>query len=242
MSNLRQKLFLSARWENLVLITYCIQPEILNPYLPEGLELDILNQKAFISLVAFDFFDTKVKGLKIPFHVNFPEINLRFYVKNIKNRGVVFISELVPRFFIAHTANVLYNENYKSVKMTSLVEKNTKIFVKHEIYYERENYKISIVGENKPYLPSNDSREHFFKEHEWGFGKSRKGNTLMYHVEHPFWQIYPIKKYSLDFDFGKVYGKEWEFLNSEKPYNITLAEGSAVKVFSPQILESGTIN
>lgn len=85
-------------------------------------------------------------------------------------------------------------------------------------------------------MPSKDSLEHFFKEHQWGFGLSKKGSTLVYRVEHPFWQIYPVKKYFLDLDFGILYGKSWEFLNSEKPFNITLAAGSEIKVFPPHPL------
>ncbi len=235
MGNQNQKIFLSAKWENLALITYGIPPEILLQYMPKGLEPDTISGKAFISLVAFDFFETKVKSVKIPFHVNFPEINLRFYVRHKEKRGVVFIRELVPKFFIAHIANILYNENYKSIKMSSSVEKNEKIIVEHKIRAEGRKFMMSIEGENKPYMPSKDSLEHFFKEHEWGFGISKKGRTLVYRVEHPFWQVYPVKKYSLDLDFGKVYGKNWEFLNSEKPFNITLAAGSEIKVFSPQL-------
>jgi hypothetical protein len=120
--------------------------------------------------------------------------------------------------------------------MSSSVEKNEKIIVKHKICIEGRKFMISIEGENKPYMLSKGSLEHFFKEHQWGFGISKKGSTLIYRVEHPFWEIYPVKKYSLDLDFGRVYGKNWEFLNSQKPFNITLAAGSDIKVFSPQLL------
>lgn len=236
----KQKPFLSARWENLVLITYCIRPEILKPFLPHELKPDTVNNQAFVSLVAFDFFDTKVKGIKIPFYVNFPEINLRFYARANDKRGVVFIRELVPKFFIAHTANILYKENYRKVKMKSSAEINEMIHVKHKIYFGGKIYSITVEGENKPYLPSKDSLEHFFKEHEWGFGQLKKGGTVIYRVEHPYWNIYPVKNYFFDFDFGKIYGNEWEFLNSLKPFNITLAAGSAVKVFPPKKLDSGT--
>lgn len=205
-------------------------------YMPAGLEPDTISGKAFVSLVAFDFLNTKVISVKIPFHVNFPEINLRFYAKSKEKRGVVFISELVPKFFIARIANMLYNENYKSIKMSSSVEINEKIIVEHKICIEGRKFKLSIEGENKPYMPSKDSLEHFFKEHQWGFGLSKKGSTLVYRVEHPFWQIYPVKKYFLDLDFGILYGKSWEFLNSEKPFNITLAAGSEIKVFPPHPL------
>src|SRR4030095_306783 len=106
-----KKVFLSARWENLIIISYKIDPSLLEPYMPPDLEVDTIDGNAFISLVAFDFLDTKVKGMKVPFHVNFPEINLRFYVKNKEKRGVVFIREFVPRTVIAFFANAFFNEN-----------------------------------------------------------------------------------------------------------------------------------
>jgi uncharacterized protein YqjF (DUF2071 family) len=163
---MKPKLFLRARWKNLILITYSINPKLLESFMPKGLEADTINNNAFVSLVAFDFLDTKVKGVKVPFHVNFPEINLRFYVKTKEKRGVVFIRELVPRFFIAKIAKLLFNENYKSIKMTNQVEKNGMVKVKHSGYFEGRKFEISVEGENNPYLPSADSLEHIFKEHE----------------------------------------------------------------------------
>ncbi len=53
----------------------------------------------------------------------------------------------------------------------------------------------------------------------------------MYRVEHPVWKVYPLIKYSTDFDFGVIYGKKWEVLNGKQPYNVTFARGSEVKVF-----------
>lgn len=240
MSTGKQKLFLQARWENLCLFTYSVSPDVLGPYLPDSLKADTINNKAFLSLVAFDFIDTKVKGIKIPFHVNFPEINLRFYVRNNEKRGVVFIREFVPRYFISLFANMLYNENYESIKMKSRIIVNNERKVNHEITIGGKNFSIKLTAENKPYMPSEASLEHFFKEHEWGFAKSKSGETLIYRVEHPNWVVFPVKNYALNFDFGRIYGENWNFLNNEKPFNITLALGSEIKVFSPQKLQSGT--
>lgn len=232
-----RKVFLTARWENLIIISYKVKPEILESYMSRGLEADTIDGNAFVSLVAFSFFDTKVKGLKIPFHVNFPEINLRFYVKNNEKRGVVFIKEFVPKSLIAFFANLLYNENYKSIPMENHSEKKGNVFLNHTIRLKGKEYQINIEAENKPYLPSRDSTEHFFKEHEWGFGTSKKGEPMIYRVEHPFWEVYPIIKYENNFDFGEIYGRKWESLNKEDPYNITLARGSAVKVYDGDILK-----
>lgn len=225
------KVFLTAKWHDLVLITYDVDPEMLLPHIPPGLVPDTINDRAFVSLVAFDFLDTKVKGIKIPFHVNFPEINLRLYVKNKEKRGVVFIREFVPKAVIPLIANTLFNENYKAIKMISSVCKNGAIFLNHTINLYGKKYEINLEADNKPYMPTVDSTEHFFKEHEWGFGTSRDGKPLRYKVEHPFWDIFPVRKFQHNFDFGAIYGKKWDFLNEKEPYNVTFAVGSDVKVF-----------
>ncbi len=232
-----QKAFFTARWENLVLVTYKVDPGFLSQFMPPGLEADTIEGSAFISLVAFDFLDTKVKGIKFPFHVNFPEINLRFYVKSMDKRGVVFIREFVPKTIIPLIANTLYKENYKCIPMKSSIEKNGRILLNHTIEFAHKEYQINIEAENKPYLPSADSIEHFFKEHEWGFGTSGKKRLLTYRVEHPFWEVYPIRKFEHNFDFVEIYGEKWEFLNLESPFNVTFAKGSEIKVYGAEITD-----
>jgi uncharacterized protein len=231
------KIFLTARWENLILVTFKIKPEMLEPYLPRGLEPDTIDGNAFVSLVAFDFHDTKVKDIKIPFHVNFPEINLRAYVKNKDKRGVIFIREFVPKFFISLVANTIYNEKYKSAVMESRTEINGSLLLSHTIKHKGKEHSVNLEADNKPYIPPVDSTEHFFKEHEWGFGTNRRGKALMYRVEHPFWEVYPIIKFDYNIDFGVLYGTKWESLNNESPYNITLAKGSQIKVFGGSIVK-----
>ena len=227
------KPFLTAEWRRLILLTYAIDPSLLIPHLPKGLELDMRDGRAFVSFVAFDFLNTKVKGIPFPFHINFPEINLRFYVKRGETRGVCFIKELVPRRMIALIANKLYNEPYEYTPMTSKsrLEKGQWI-VEHQFDYGGQSHRVCFIAEDKPYFPPEDSTEFFFKEHEWGFGTSHQQKLLQYRVEHPIWRIYPLEtRFDLDIDFGLVYGKKWSFLNTQIPFNIMLAEGSGVKVF-----------
>ena len=233
------KPFLTAQWRKLIILTYAVDPSLLEDYLPMGLSLDSLrNNKAFVSFVAFDFLNTRVRGIPIPFHVNFPEVNLRFYVRHTKadgsiERGVVFIKELVPRYCIAQVANKIYNEPYDTAQMESETHyEGNQIHVQHEFRYQGQKHKLKFIAENEPYLPQEGSTEHFFKEHEWGFGLNKRGKLLKYRVEHPAWKIYPIRKrFLFQVDFGSLYGQEWQFLNTKIPYNILLAEGSPIKVF-----------
>src|SRR5215472_15308603 len=112
-----KQVFLSAEWRNLAMLNYEIDPELLNQYVPPGTTLDSFGGKTYISLVCFQFRDTRLFGrVRIPFHTDFDEVNLRFYVRR-KNadgdrRGVVFIAEIVPKWAVAQLARLVYGENY----------------------------------------------------------------------------------------------------------------------------------
>ncbi len=238
------KPFLTAEWRHLILLTYAVDPVMLEPHLPKGLELDLYKEKAFLSFVAFDFLKTRVKGIPIPFHINFPEVNLRFYVKRKDKgetirRGVVFIREFVPKFMIAWVAQKIYNEPYLSTKMKSsaTILGDEKI-IKHSLQFGGVEHSWKFACKTESHLPEEGSTEHFFKEHEWGFGTNHKGQLMVYRVEHPFWKIYPLsKRFELKVDFGVLYGDKWSFLNQQIPYNIMIAEGSPIKVFPGTVLE-----
>ena len=104
--------FLSARWENLIMANYAVDPALLLPYLPKGVELDNFNGDTYVSLVGFLFKQTSLFNIPIPLLGTFEEINLRFYVKRTEGatikRGVVFINETVPYKAVAWLANQLY--------------------------------------------------------------------------------------------------------------------------------------
>lgn len=234
---MNKKPFLTAEWKNLLLITYQVEPELLNEHIPAGIEPDLIDGKAFVSLVAFEFNKVKVKGFRFPFHVNFPEINLRYYVRKKEKRGVVFIKEMVPKVMISTIANILYNENYTALRMNyTYSEDDYKINIEHAIKYKGNKYYIKAEAENSLTMPPEKSMEHFFKEHEWGFGKTRNGRPLIYRVEHPHWKVFKINEYETNFDFGKIYGGKWKILNYSKPFNVTFAAGSAIKVYPAEKL------
>jgi len=81
------KPFLTAEWRYLVMLNYEIEPAILLPLVPKGTELDTWNGKTFVSMVGFHFRNTRVMGWGIPFHQDFEEINLRFYVRHKAEDG-----------------------------------------------------------------------------------------------------------------------------------------------------------
>jgi uncharacterized protein len=224
--------FLTARWSNLVLLTYAVPRDALASYVPPGCDLDVREGSAFVSLVAFDFLETRVLGMSWPGYRNFPEINLRFYVRQGADRGVCFIREYVPRRLVAWIARRIYNEPYAVAQMASTVEERvTGIRVRHELGVGGTVNTVEVVAGKPAVVPAEDSTEHFFKEHSWGFGTSRRGALVRYRVDHPVWETYPVQSWKLDWNWAAVYGQRWGFLQEAKPMSVILARGSGVKVY-----------
>lgn len=229
------RVFLSAEWKNLILLNYSVKDSDLKPYLPAGCELDYFENRAFVSLVAFQFLNTKVFGLKWPGFTNFFEVNLRFYVKFRDQRAVCFIREYVPSYVITGLARMIYNEPYKRASISGTINKTQEqVSALYQLTSGSTSMLLDVIGENSPYLPSPSSMEHFFKEHEWGVGRSRKGETLIYRVEHPHWEIYPIIDMKVKVNWEILYGPPFHFLNQQKPHSVVFAKGSKVKVFKAE--------
>lgn len=239
---MERKLFLTGEWRNLIMANYIIDPAILLPFVPAKTELDYWNNNCYVSLVGFMFEQTRVKGIKIPFHVNFPEVNLRFYVRykedNEWKRGVVFISEIVPKPAISFIANTLFGEHYTAMPMKykKHIEKHGALSVEYKWKKNNQWNNISVTADAAPGILQDGSEEEFITEHFWGYTFMNHKRTGEYKVAHPRWNIHPVTSYKIDCDFGSLYGSEFKMLETQKPASVFLAEGSAIKVFSKRVL------
>lgn len=219
------KPFLRAEWRKLVMANYEIDPDALKAFLPNRTELDTWNNKHYVSLVGFRFLETAVMGIKIPFHVNFPEINLRFYVRyregNGWKRGVVFLKEIVPRPAISFVANTLYQENYISLPVKSeILDDGQQLSVSYKWKFRGRWNSISATGSNKAVALQENSEEEFITEHFWGYAKGRNNTTTQYQVEHPRWDIYQVNDYKVSCDFGALYGSSFAALETLTPLSV----------------------
>ena len=211
---------------------YEVAPELLADRVPRGTSLDFHEGKLFVSLVGFMFLDTRVLGVPVPFHINFEEVNLRFYVKRETatevRRGVVFVKEIVPRGAIATVARVLYGEPYERWQM-SHTKSETEVgygWQKGDCVNE-----IKVGIDEDLGVPGENSHGEFIIEHYWGYTRRGDARCDEYKVEHPKWELFSVKNEEINVDFGKTYGDEFAFLSDEKPFSILLAKGSPIAVY-----------
>lgn len=233
--------FLKAEWRKLALFNYEVDHAILKDHLPKGTELDLWQDKCYVSVVGFLFQNTKLLGIKIPGHVNFEEVNLRFYVRRkVKNewrRGVVFVKEIVPKWALSFVANRVYKEHYQTSPMKHSWTKENGVFkVEYQWKVNSQWESICIKAEDKLVPIRENSEAEFITEHYWGYAKVSEEKTNEYEVTHPRWMQYPVIDYTTSFDFKVNYGSEFSFLNEMQPTSVQLAEGSQITVESKKTL------
>ncbi|MFN3969279.1 YqjF family protein [Flavobacterium sp.] len=227
--------FLTAEWNDLAMFNFEINPKILENYIPKGTELDLWNGKCYLSLIGFMFEDVKVLGIKVPFHMNFEEVNLRFYVKRYENnkwkRGVVFIKEIVPKHAITIVANTLYNEHYQTLKMRhSRIENETSKTFQYEWLKDSKWNSISMTTEKTAIPIELNSEAEFITEHYFGYTNYNKEKSIEYAVSHPRWEQLKVINSNIDVDFENIYGKDFKFLKDLNPTSEFLALGSKISI------------
>jgi len=233
--------FLTAEWRYLVMLNYEIPLAVLEPLVPRHTVLDLFEGRALASIVGFRFLDTRLLGIPVPFHRDFDEVNLRFYVKRpmpdgSARRGAVFVRELVPRAAIAYTARLCYNEPYTAVPMHSRVPP-TRMTSPGRLMYgwfgnaQHQQVSATAVGEPQPLVRGSESE--FIAEHYWGYTRQRNGSTVEYQVAHPSWRVWEAESPSFEADVRGLYGDAFVQPLSVPPRSMFVAEGSRVAVYRP---------
>jgi uncharacterized protein len=230
------RVFLSAEWRDLVMLNYVVDPEILRRYLPVGVELDTFAGRAFITLVGFRFLRTRLCGfLAVPFHSNFDEVNLRFYVRRREGgevrRGVVFVRELVPRTAIARFARLMYGEKYDSCPMWHRIARPADgLAAEYGWSWRGGQFQLRAQAGGAPSRVADGTLESFITEHYWGYSAKSADQSIEYRVSHEPWRVWVSTDASFEGDGGALYGSGFAEILGRVPDSAFLAEGSPVLV------------
>ena len=244
--------FLTAEWRDLIILTWRVDPGVLRPLLAAGTELDLWKGDAIASVVAFDFRETRVHGIAVPFHTRFPEVNLRFYVKRQLpdgswRRGVSFVKEMVPHALTAMVARRMYGEPYEAHAMHQIAVPEEPLTehsgdATRSLVYEwkrdSEWERVIALLTSPPRAMRGNSLEEFVTDQAWGYTRRGDKPTMEYRVEHPRWRITPVTDCYLEADVPSLYGRQFAEALSAPPLSTFVAEGSPVSVYPGQSIQS----
>jgi uncharacterized protein YqjF (DUF2071 family) len=221
------------------MLNYRVDPRLLIPLTPSGVELDFFQSETYISIVGLLFLDTQVLTIAFPFHRNFEEVNLRFYVRRRSadtwRRGVCFVREIVPKKAVALLARLFYGERYMALPMKHFIEhRDGALSVEYSWRRDSkwESIAMSALGDPVPVLAG--THEEFITEHYWGY-TSVRGGCSEYRVEHPRWRIWPADNFQVIANMATLYGDEFADMLNSPPVTAFIAEGSHVRIFGREI-------
>ncbi len=225
------------------MLNYPIERAALRRLVPPGVELDEFDSVCYVSVVGFLFLQTRVLGIPFPFHRNFEEINLRFYVRHRApegwRRGVVFVREIVPRRAIATLARRLYGEPYSAFPMRhEIVRKGAELRCHYEWQRAGRREFVAASAQGEPQLVAPGSLEEFITEHYWGY-TARRGACTQYQVEHPPWRVWRATTSQFEAEVESLYGPEFVAPLAAAPASAFIAEGSPIAVRRGSSLGAG---
>jgi len=226
--------FLTARWSDIVLLTFEAPEDLVRRALPSGVELDRWNGRTHVSLVALRMLDVRIMGWRIPGFTSHPQVNFRTYVRVGGEPGVWFIRQLVPSRLIAAVGRLRYDEPFWPMPIRSrVVNAATELAVEYGVGPEALGWHVNVTASRDAALPALESPEHHFAERVLACRVRAEGGLRTFRVEHPPWQVREVRGVDYRFDFGSLYGAEWEFLNRAPPTGVVFAAGSEVAVYPP---------
>ena len=225
--------WMQADWGNLVMVSWLVDPSMVQGKLPAGCVADLWEGKAAVSLVGVEFSNVVVKGISWPWHDRFPEVNLRTYVQGPNGPGVVFLGELVPKVLVARLARKAFGEPYEKRKVR--MEKRVR-HSEPEAAYEWEvgtrTFRISVRAEAQAHPVPAGSLEEFLLYRNRGYNSYRGGTT--YEVSHEPWTMRAPLRYAVDCATGDPFGSAFGPVFQEEGASVIFSDGSAVKVGHPR--------
>ena len=106
------------RWSELLFLHWTFEASTIQAMLPPGLTVDVFDGKAWLGVVPFQMSGVRPRGLpSLPGVSNFPELNLRTYVKDAAGRpGVWFFSLDTPQRMANWIARTFFHLNYRQAR------------------------------------------------------------------------------------------------------------------------------
>ena len=178
-------------WKDLLFLHWPVEPEVVQATLPEGLEVDTFDGKAWLGVVPFDMEGVTARGCPAPSTVSdFPELNLRTYVTRKGIPGVWFYSLDVTKALPVWAANTFFHLPYFKADMH--IHRNGS-----EIHYRHQREDLAFEATYAPVdAPQNypsDSFEMWSTSRYCLYAQSKRGQFFRGHIHHAPWPLQPAR-------------------------------------------------
>ena len=181
-------------WNHVLFFHWALDPEIVKPLIPRGLNLDLLDGKAYISLVPFTMQKIRPRFLPAVSMVSdFHEINLRTYVIKDGKPGVYFINIESEKPFSAFMSRNLSGLPYEKAS----IQRSEGKYISSNVF---KKFFLDVEFAIREDIATKSAIEKFVTE-RYALFLERHGELFRYDIHHREWKIktLEIKKLHLDY-------------------------------------------
>jgi uncharacterized protein len=186
---------LYMRWSDLVFLHWRVPTELLKPLIPGALELDTFGGEAWVALTAFEMCDVAVRGAPpVPTATNFPELNVRTYVKHDGRPGVWFFSLDAGSWVAVMGARTITNLPYYHARMSCERVSETDVTFDSERTHPgapRAEFRAWYRPTGDVYESAPESFDFWCTERYCLFSVAPDRQLLRLDIEHKRWPLQP---------------------------------------------------
>lgn len=230
-----KKSLMGQKWSNLLFLHYRVDPKELQKLIPPPLELDLHNNEAWISVVPFKMSSIKPGNITnvVP---NFPEINVRTYVKYGEQRGVYFLTLDASNKLVVKTSSLFPGLPYKQAKMTQKGDGSSKNpfsikSTRTEKYAPHAEFEASYEVTTEEGQSVQDDLSKFLIERYRFFGVNKDGTVIKTDINHEQW---PVKKAQVNIKKNTMLDSIKEIKIIDSNPLVQYVEEMDVKVWAPK--------
>jgi len=180
---------LSMRWDDLLFAHWPVDPEVVEPTLPDGLDVDTRDGDAYLGVVGFQMASIRPRG--VPVGLSFPELNLRTYVRADDGPGVYFYNLDAADRVGVPIARTLFKLPYYRAEMRMTARGDRVDFRSRRTHrgVPPARFDATYQPTGTPTTADPDSLVAFLTERYRFYTESERGHIYRGDIEHPPWRV-----------------------------------------------------
>ena len=190
-------------WNNAIFLHWQIDPDDIESLLPGSLQIDTIDGKAWISVVAFTMERIRPRNLPALTAIsNFHEINVRTYVFKDNKPGVYFLNIEAQKTLSVLIAKSLSGLPYEKANISRTQDGNLFAYVSRN---KLKNFNLDISYEIKDSADKKSYLDTWLTE-RYCLYADNKSTLFRYEIHHEEWNIKTIQvtKLNLRYQIGNL--------------------------------------
>jgi uncharacterized protein YqjF (DUF2071 family) len=186
---------MTQTWHDLLFAHWPVLSQHLRPKIPSDFELDLFDGVAWVGIVPFHMTNVAPRGVpSLPWVSEFPELNVRTYVRVADRPGIYFFSLDAGSSLAVHAARILLNLPYYLASMKVTARGG---FIDYESRRIADATTAEFTGTYGPngvsFIAAKRSLEYFLTERYCLYHVGHRGAPYRLEIHHPPWPLQPAE-------------------------------------------------